>query len=282
MLKKLSNYLPSLNQCWVIVFFLIAVGGLGVGTLLSVLCNAMGTDVASLNPLVSYVLPIVPALLYIFLSPATCADSVKIEAPCRRTIGKVNIFLLYPLLAVAMLALGFVSEPLSNWLPMPEYIQQIFEKILSDSFWAFATTVVAAPLLEEFILRGVIMRGLLHHTTPAKAILWSSFFFAIIHLNPWQATGAFIAGLFLGWVYWRTHSLWACIFIHAVNNGTAYFIQLLNPQLPAASTYKDLIDMHLCGYYWIVFVIFAVLLAAILHYLNRNLGEASWKTHQKN
>ena len=181
-----------------------------------------------------------------------------------------------------MLALGFIAEPLSNWLPMPEYIQQIFEKILNDSLWAFATTVVAAPLLEEFILRGVILRGLLQHTTPLKAILWSSFFFAIIHLNPWQATGAFIAGIFLGWIYWKTHSLWACIFIHAVNNGTAYFIQLLNPELPASSTYKDLVDMYLDGYYWIVFVIFAVLLAAILHYLNRKLGETNWETPQTN
>ena len=282
MLKKLSKYLPSLHQCWVIVFFLIAIGGLGVGTLLQVVCGAVGADVAGLNPLVAYVLPIVPALLHIVLSPADAAEAVKIEAPCRKAVGKINVFVLYPLLAVAMIALGFVSEPLSNWLPMPEYIQQIFEKMLSDSFWAFATVVVAAPLLEEFILRGVIMRGLLYHTTPLKSILWSAFFFAIIHLNPWQAIGAFVAGAFLGWVYWRTHSLWACIFIHAVNNGTAYLIQLLFPHIPAASTYKDLVDMHMDGYYWIVFVIFAVLLAAILHYLNKNLGEANWKTHLKN
>ena len=82
----------------------------------------------------------------------------------------------------------------------------------------------------------------------------------------------FIAGIFLGWVYWKTHSLWACIFIHAVNNGTAYFIQLLNPQLPAGCTYKDFLDMHMPGIYWIVFVIFAVSLAVILRCLHKNLN----------
>ena len=270
MLKRLFNYLPSLNQCWVIVFFLIVVGGLGVGTLLSVVCGFSGIDTVGINPLLSYVLPIIPALLYIYFSAPETGDGSHIGF----RPGKLAY---YPLYAVAILALGFVTEPLSSWLPMPDYIQEIFDKILNNSGWAFATTVVAAPILEEFILRGVIERGLLKHTTPARAILWSAFFFAVIHLNPWQAIGAFIAGLFLGWIYWKTRSLTACIFIHAVNNGTAYFIQLLNPELPSGCTYKDFLDMHMPGHYWIVFVIFAVLLATILLYLNKRLTSTSYE-----
>ena len=270
MLKRLFNHLPSLNQCWVIVFFLIVVGGLGVGTLLSVICGFSGIDTVGINPLLSYVLPIIPALLYIYFSASETAD----DAPIGFKPGNLGY---YPLYAAGILALGFVTEPLSSIFPMPEYLLEIFEKILNNSVWAFATTVVAAPILEEFLLRGVIERGLLKHSTPAKAILWSSFFFAVIHLNPWQAIGAFLAGLFLGWIYWKTRSLTACIFIHAVNNGTAYFIQLLNPELPAGCTYKDFIDMHMPGYYWIVFVIFAVLLAAILLYLNKRLTGTSYE-----
>jgi membrane protease YdiL (CAAX protease family) len=247
------------------------VGGLGVGTLLSVVCGFAGIDIAGINPLLSYVLPIIPALLYIYFTAPDTADGT----PIGFRPGKLAY---YPLYAVAILALGFVTEPLSSWLPMPDYIKEIFEKILNNSGWAFATTVVAAPILEEFILRGVIERGLLRHTTPARAILWSSFFFAVIHLNPWQAIGAFIAGLFLGWIYWKTRSLTACIFIHAVNNGTAYFIQLLNPDLPAGCTYKDFIDMHMPGYYWIVFVIFAVLLAGTLYLLDKKLPKDNFKT----
>ena len=270
MIKRLFNHLPSLNQCWVIVFFLIVAGGLGVGTLLSVVCGFLGIDATAINPLLSYVLPIIPALMYIYFSSSGTSEG----APIGFGTGKLGY---YPLYAAAILALGFVTEPLSSWLPMPDYIKEIFEKILNNSGWAFATTVVAAPILEEFILRGVIERGLLKHTTPARAILWSSFFFAVIHLNPWQAIGAFIAGLFLGWIYWKTRSLTACIFIHAVNNGTAYFIQLLNPELPSGCTYKDFLDMHMPGHYWIVFVIFAVLLAAILLYLNKRLTGTSYE-----
>lgn len=274
MYKNINFYLPGLKQCWVIVFYLLVVGGLGMGTLLSIACKALGYDMAGLNPLVSYIVPLLPAFAYIFTRKPSVAAPVKVQGG---RYGRLSPFILYPLLAATMLAIGFVSEPLSSWLPMPDSIKQVFEKILSNSGWAFATTVIAAPVLEEFLLRGVIERGLLRHTTPAKAILWSSFFFAVIHMNPWQAIGAFIAGAFLGWIYWRTHSLIACIFIHAVNNGTAYLIQILNPSLPPDSTYKDLLDIVSPHIYSTVFVIFVILLAALLHILNKNLPADAFK-----
>ena len=281
MFNRLQYYLPSLQQCWVIVFFLIAVGGLGVGMLLQAAGMVLGFDVASLNPLVSYILPLIPAFLYIYFSAPEAGHVTRQAVPLHDSNwGKANPLVAYPLLAIATIAMGFVSEPLSSWLPMPEHIKAIFEKILSDSLWAFLATVIAAPVLEEFLLRGIIERGLLHWMSPWKAILWSAFFFAVIHLNPWQATGAFIAGILFGWIYWKTRSLVACIFVHMTNNGTAYLMQYIFPQLPPDSTYKDLFNTYAPGYYCIVFVIFAVLLAAILLYLHRSLGRKGAETEQ--
>ena len=94
MLKKLYYYLPSLNQCWVIVFFLIAVGGLGVGTLLSVACMAAGMDVAGINPLVSYLLPLIPALIYIYRSAPATTQPAAIEQPYTGRISKLALCLL--------------------------------------------------------------------------------------------------------------------------------------------------------------------------------------------
>jgi len=268
MQNKINSYLPSLAQCWVIVFVLIVVGGFGAGILLSTICSWIGCETSSLNPLLSYIIPIVPAFIYILATDKSSETPVPLEKP---RFGSLNTITAYLMMAIATIALGFVSEPLSSWLPMPDSIKAVFEKILNNSVWAFITTVVTAPIVEEFLLRGIIERGLLKHSTPAKAILWSSFFFAIIHLNPWQAIGAFIAGAFLGWIYWRTHSLVACIFIHAINNGTAYFIQLLNPNLAPDSTYKDLLNLYSPNIYWIVFVIFAILLTLIMYTFDKNL-----------
>lgn len=272
MTDRIRRFLPSLTQCWVIVFLILAAGGIGVGTLISVVCISMGYDMASLNPLVSYLLPMLPAFVYVFVGSKD-GKPVPLE---KAQFGSISPLAVYPLVAVAIVALGFVTEPLSSWLPMPDSIKAVFEKILGGSVWAFATTVIAAPAVEEFLLRGVMERGLLRHTTPLGAILWSSFFFAVIHMNPWQAIGAFIAGVFLGWIYWRTHSLLCCIFIHAVNNGTAYILQLLNPNLPPDSTYKDFLNLYSENLYCIVFVIFAVSLAAILLYLHKKLPKGNF------
>lgn len=247
---------------------------MGVGTAVSMACTALGYDMSSLNPLVSYLLPMIPAIAYLMLCKRETSEAIPLE---NANFGNTGALAVYPMLAIAMLALSFVTEPLSSWLPMPQSIKEIFEKILNNSFWAFITTVIAAPVMEEFLLRGIIERGLLKHTTPMRAILWSAFFFAVIHLNPWQAIGAFIAGIFLGWVYWRTHSLVACIFMHAVNNGTAYFLQLCNPHLPADSTYKDFLNQYSDNLYYAVFVIFAVLLALVLHFLNKRLPKDNFR-----
>ena len=247
---------------------------MGVGTLVSMICQASGYDMSSLNPLVSYLLPMIPAVVYLYFCKKDKLEAIPLE---NANFGRAGAFMTYPLLAIAILAISFVTEPLSSWLPMPQSIKEIFEKILNNSLWAFITTVIAAPVMEEFLLRGIIERGLLKHTTPMSAILWSAFFFAIIHLNPWQAIGAFIAGTFIGWIYWRTHSLVACIFIHAVNNGTAYFLQLCNPHLPADSTYKDFLNQYSDNLYYAVFVIFAVSLALILHFLNKRLPKDNFR-----
>jgi membrane protease YdiL (CAAX protease family) len=148
--------------------------------------------------------------------------------------------LLYLLLLLFMPFLAIVVEPLSSWIPMPEDIKRIFDTAFKSNFPTFISVVIAAPFAEEWLCRGVILKGLLRHTTPAKAIVWSSVLFGILHLNPWQAIPAFCMALAIGWVFWRTQSIWPCIFMHAVNNGMAFLMMVLFPHLDSNVTLKDL------------------------------------------
>jgi membrane protease YdiL (CAAX protease family) len=94
----------------------------------------------------------------------------------------------------------------------------------------FAALVIAAPILEELIFRGIMLDGLLKIYSPVKAIVISSLFFGLIHLNPWQFVGGALVGGFMGWVYYHTRSVLATILIHASFNLTAfslgYFIDI--------------------------------------------------------
>jgi len=135
------------------------------------------------------------------------------------------------LIAITVIAIqtGIIS-PVVNIIPMPEIVKQMFLQFAEQNgVFAFIAIVIAAPILEELIFRGIILNGLLKQYSPFKSIIISSILFGFVHLNPWQFIGAFIIGLFSGWVYYKTKKLTLCILIHFVNNALAfcsmYFIE---------------------------------------------------------
>src|SRR5690606_30966839 len=97
--------------------------------------------------------------------------------------------------------------------------------------------VIAAPILEEVIMRGIILDGLLKRYSPVRSILFSSFLFGLLHLNPWQMVSAMVIGIFAGWVYYRTRSLALPILIHATNNLSAFSMGYIMQDAPVDATF---------------------------------------------
>lgn len=56
-----------------------------------------------------------------------------------------------------------------------------------------------------------------------------------MHLNPWQFIYALLLGLSLGWIFWRTGSLWLCVLHHGLYNGLVLGF-LLFPQNSRGTT----------------------------------------------
>ena len=121
----------------------------------------------------------------------------------------------YPILAFLRIAWVLLLEVLKipmGGQPIP----------VMDGFFIFIVAVVAISLLpgfsEEIIFRGII-QGTYHKSRKAaKAILFSSLFFMLMHGDVSAWTYTFAAGAILGLVYYTTGSLWASIIYHAVNN----------------------------------------------------------------
>ena len=78
--------------------------------------------------------------------------------------------------------------------------------------------VVAAPLVEEFIFRGLLFRGLERMGRPTLAILGSAAIFAVIH-PPVSAAPVFVLGLAAAFGLRRTGLLLTPIIAHATYNG---------------------------------------------------------------
>ncbi|MBO76478.1 MAG: hypothetical protein CME17_03525 [Gemmatimonadetes bacterium] len=152
------------------------------------------------------------------------------------TIENPRIIPLIVLVAIP-LNLG-VAGPLVELVqlgPMPEFFREMMRDMVlalasDQGLWMFIALVIAAPVLEELIFRGVMLDGLLRIYSPTKAVIASSLLFGLIHLNPAQFVGAALVGGFMGWVYVHTRSVMATILIHASFNLTAftegYFIDL--------------------------------------------------------
>lgn len=132
----------------------------------------------------------------------------------------------------ALAALGAIlpSLWLQDVLPeLPNFIEDEFEDILSNR-WGYFAVGLFAPIAEEFVFRGAALRALLNGTRkPWVAIILSALLFSLAHLNPAQMLHAFLVGLLLGWMYWRTGSIIPGIVYHWVNNTVAYVGENLLP-----------------------------------------------------
>ncbi|MFT5722992.1 MAG: membrane protease YdiL (CAAX protease family) [Bacteroidia bacterium] len=76
-----------------------------------------------------------------------------------------------------------------------------------------------AGIGEEIFFRGILMRVLSKWANNVHVgILLSAVLFTIIHFQPYKFLPMLAFGVFLGYLYYRTKSLWIPIIVHAINN----------------------------------------------------------------
>lgn len=148
-------------------------------------------------------------------------------------------------LTVSLMAIAaaFVIEPISMMLPeMSEEVKALMEKLMNGPVWLVLISVsIFAPFFEEWLCRGIILRGLIDKTGPAWAIVISAAVFGLIHGNLWQAIPAFFIGCLLGYVYYRTGSLKLTMLMHCVNNTLAVAVSRI-PGLQDAEFFADVMS----------------------------------------
>ena len=112
----------------------------------------------------------------------------------------------------------------------PKY-QQVSQIIYSGGiFMEIVSAVIAAPILEELLFRGMIYRRLRDFCNAKLAIIISAVFFGVFHGNLVQFVYAFIIGLMLAYVYEKMKTIWAPIVFHVGANLLSVLITELIPQ----------------------------------------------------
>jgi membrane protease YdiL (CAAX protease family) len=170
--------------------------------------------------------------------------------------------------------LSEANNCLLKFLPVPPQIAKVFQDVFGtpEKFWgALSTAVIVAPLTEELLFRGLILRGFLSNYSMRKAIIASALLFGVFHILPWQIPSAAVLGGIFAWWFVQTRSLLPCLFGHALNNGLT-LIPLIAPQLKIPGYFNESPDQVVFQPLW--FDALGVLLAGIgMWWLHREFVE---------
>lgn len=255
-----AYYLPSFKGM-VILLGLLALGAALGGIISLIAAKLLPYEITSTYMMiVIYPIQFLPALFYVSSQSHRLEGFDNVAAPLDNDrFSPVGGLLLAVMAFIATIAASIVSEPLTMLLPpMPDSLRSALESLTGGPLWvAVLCACIFAPLFEEWLCRGVIMRGFLKHTSPLTAIVVSSAFFAVIHMNPWQALGAFILGCLFGLAYWKTGSLKLTMLMHCANNAFCIFLSRI-PGAEDVDTVMQLFGNKL--HYGILYALCAALL----------------------
>ena len=139
------------------------------------------------------------------------------------------------------------------------------------NFLSFSSMVIIAPVLEEFLFRGLLLHRWNKKWNLKYAILLSSLLFGIVHPDP---VGATAFGIAMCVLYLRTQSLWVPIFCHAINNLVVWLLEAgwvayYGPD--HTYTLEDFQNDWPWGLFWIFITI-----AWIFHYMSKPRTYRKW------
>ena len=174
---------------------------------------------------------LVPTLILVRYAALSPRSFLRLRIPDFRTLilPLVGVFALQEMLQVYLV--------FQERIPLPEPLQkisqefkQLFEeayKLLASSssvpelLWVILVIALIPALAEEFLFRGLVQRCFEKGLGPAWAIVLTGIIFGLYHLNPFSFVPLAVIGMYLGFLAYRSNSLWTSVAAHFYNNAIA-------------------------------------------------------------
>lgn len=196
---------------------------------------------------------IVPVLIFAMFAGKSIPDYLKLNR-------KINLFPL--MIGISIIA---ACMPFINWLGevngnmnLPHQLGGIEEWMrtseneaatLTGAFLgtancgSFLINILMIAILpavgEEFFFRGVLQRLFSEWFKNAHvAIIVTAFIFSAIHMQFYGFIPRFVLGLFLGYAFYWSGTLWVPIIIHFINNGMTVLIAFLSARGTVSADYE--------------------------------------------
>lgn len=132
--------------------------------------------------------------------------------------------------------MNVVNWPLNKWWPEtfnPERIETRARDLVDTAQGAwfivlFVVVVIGAPFVEELVYRGFIQGGLQTRIGSTWALIITSAWFTVVHMEPIEFPGLFAFAIVLGLCYRRTQRLGLSITTHLAFNATGLILVALS------------------------------------------------------
>jgi hypothetical protein len=200
---------------------LLVVVFLGAQAVLGVLLGLAQTLVSiAINNVVLSVLEAAAFAITILVMRKRLRSRMTAFMPYRNVKGRI-----YITAAIGGMGLLFLILPieagLMKLLPMPRLFKTTFAVIGNpeDYLGSLLLAAIVAPIIEETLFRGVVLRGFVQNYGIPKGLMLSAVIFGLVHLNPYQFVTGFLLGLFIGLVFIRSGSILPGMIVHALYNG---------------------------------------------------------------
>lgn len=106
--------------------------------------------------------------------------------------------------------------------------REALERLAEAPTASLLRVCLLAPVVEEILMRGLVLDGLRDTCGVSGALLLSSLLFAVMHFNMVQTLSALVCGLILGVLYLKTGSVFCCILAHCGYNLVSYLVEILS------------------------------------------------------
>jgi uncharacterized protein len=209
---------------WAVLAFL-AGQFIGFGTLLlwrtgtwnSILETPFDGILVTLFIVISNPVTIAVIALAVWFARADLVDYLALKWPLRNDVT-LSLACLAGLIAISDALLYVSGRDLVTPFQLQSYSTAAVEGWLPAML---AAAIIVAPAGEEVLFRGFLFRGWARSDRSSwPAIIAISIVWAVLHIQ-YDWTGVlqiFAIGIFLGWMRWRSGSLWLTFLLHALFN----------------------------------------------------------------
>jgi len=181
---------------------------------------------------------------------------------------------------VALLIVFSLGAYWLQYYPLSFIIPSYVNSVLNESdFYTMADTtslviynllivlvgVIVAPIVEEFLFRGVILQRLALKWGVTGGVLISSFIFGILHND---ILGAFVFGIFMSLLYINTRTLLVPMACHILNNALALGFGIIGIVVDGSETASTLAQFQ--SDVWTGIVPLLVSAPLVIYYMYKN------------